>query len=110
MSDDTFGFSAPRKSTSDKLKSIVPDERPSHVADLAKVDAVGDSLGFRSREDARGRAVRRRKREIGPTVAINTRAPERVAEPFIRFCEDNRFSYWEGIEELMKRANLKGYD
>lgn len=110
MSDDTFGFSAARKTTSEKLKAIVPDERSSDTANLAKVDAVGDALGFRSREDARGRAVRRRKREIGPTVAINTRAPERVAEPFIRFCEDNRFSYWEGIEELMKRANLNGID
>lgn len=110
MSDDTFGFSAARKTTSEKLKTIVPDERPSHTASLAKIDAVGDALGFRSREDARGRTVRRRKREIGPTVAINTRAPERVAEPFIRFCEDNRFSYWEGIEELMKRANLDQTD
>ncbi len=110
MNDDSFGFSAAKKTTSEKLKNIVPDERPSNVASLAKVDAVGDALGFRSREDARGHTVRRRKREIGPTVAINTRAPERVAEPFIRFCEDNRFSYWEGIEELMKRANLNGVE
>ncbi len=110
MTDDTFGFSAAKKTTVEKLKGIVPDERPSAAASLAKVDAVGDALGFRSREDARGHLVRRRKREIGPTVAINTRAPERVAEPFIRFCEDNRFSYWEGIEELMKRANLNGID
>ena len=68
---------------------------------LDRVDAAGDALGFTSREAARPTLLRRR-REIGPTVAINTRAPERVAGPFIQFCEENRYSYWEGIEELMR--------
>jgi len=108
MNDDTFGFSAAKKTTAEKLKAIMPAEKAANPSDLAKVDAVGDSLGFRSREDPGGRTMHRRKRAIGPTVAINTRAPERVAEPFIRFCEDNRFSYWEGIEELMKRAKVDG--
>ena len=108
MNDDTFGFNAARKTTEEKLKAIIPTEGTSSLSDLAKVDAAGDALGFKSRESPPGRAVHRRKREIGPTVAINTRAPERVAEPFIRFCEDNRFSYWEGIEELMKRARVNG--
>jgi len=30
----------------------------------------------------------------------------RVATPFQRFYEANRFSYWEGIEELMRRAGV----
>ncbi|WP_158745706.1 hypothetical protein [Acidisphaera sp. L21] len=106
MSDDTFGFSAARKTTAEKLRAIRPADTAPTAPELAKVDAVGDSLGFKTREDSRGRTLHRRKREIGPTVAINTRAPERVAEPFVRFCEDHRFSYWEGIEELMKRAKV----
>jgi len=48
--------------------------------------------------------ARRRKKDPGPTRAINTRAPQRIAVPFIAFCEDSRFSYWEGSEELMRRA------
>ena len=110
MNDDTFGFPAAKKTTAEKLKAIVPADGASAPSDLAKVDAVGDALGFRSREEARRHVVHRRKREIGPTVAINTRAPERVAGPFVRFCEDNRFSYWEGIEELMKRAKVDVVD
>ena len=108
MNDDTFGFPPAKKTIAEKLRSIVPADGTPTLSDLAIVDAVGDALGFRSREESRGPVVRRRKREIGPTVAINTRAPERVAGPFIRFCEDNRFSYWEGIEELMKRAKVDG--
>lgn len=106
MSEDAFGFAKTKPSTVDKLKTIRPQELPPPASvPLAKVDAAGEALGFRSRERA-GQGVYRRKREIGPTVAINTRAPERIATPFIQFCEENRFSYWEGIEELMKRANL----
>lgn len=105
MSEDAFGFVKAKPSTADKLKTIRPQEPTSESVPIARVDAAGEALGFRSRERA-GQGVYRRKREIGPTVAINTRAPERVATPFIQFCEENRFSYWEGIEELMKRANL----
>jgi hypothetical protein len=39
-------------------------------------------------------------------VTLHTRAPVRVANPFQRFCDENRFSYWQGIEELMKRAGV----
>jgi hypothetical protein len=105
MSEDTFGFAKTKSSTADKLKAIRPEAPPSAPVPLARVDAAGEALGFRSRERA-GQGVYRRKREIGPTIAINMRAPERVAIPFIQFCEGNRFSYWEGIEELMKRADL----
>ena len=103
--DDAFGFSASRRTTAEKLKSIQPSKGPESEAHLDRVDAAGDGLGFTSREAARPTLLRRR-REIGPTVAINTRAPERVAGPFIQFCEKNRYSYWEGIEELMKRAGI----
>lgn len=103
--DDAFGFSASRKATAEKLKNIRPSQGPEGTSHLDRADAAGEALGFTSREAARPTLLRRR-REIGPTVAINTRAPERVAGPFIQFCEENRYSYWEGIEELMKRAGV----
>lgn len=103
---DTFGFTKAKISTADKLKTIRPQEQQGAQIPLTKVDAAGEALGFRSREQSAGQGVYRRKREIGPTVAINMRAPEQVAATFIQFCEENRFSYWEGIQELMKRANL----
>lgn len=106
MTDDAFGFSAARKATAEKLKSIHPTKGHADPESLDRVDAAGEALGFKSREQPAPQPVFRRRREIGPTVAINTRAPERVAGPFIRFCEENRYSYWEGIEELMKRAGL----
>ncbi len=105
MTEDAFGFSAARKATAAKLKGIQPSIGHEDRTPLERVDAAGEALGFKSREAARPPILRRR-REIGPTVAINTRAPERVAGPFVQFCEDNRYSYWEGIEELMKRAGL----
>lgn len=103
--DDAFGFSASRKTTAEKLKNIQPSKGPEGKPRLDHVDAAGEALGFTSREATRPTLLRRR-REVGPTVAINTRAPERVAGPFIEFCEANRYSYWEGIEELMKRAGV----
>lgn len=46
----------------------------------------------------------RRGRETGPRVAINMLVPKAVAARFIAFCGDNRYTYWEGIDELLKRA------
>ncbi len=106
MTDDAFGFSAARKTTAEKIKQIQPSRDVDEVTPLDRVDAAGEALGFKSREQTAAPQRFRKRREIGPTVAINTRAPERVAEPFIQFCEQNRYSYWEGIEELMKRAGI----
>lgn len=107
MTDDAFGFSGARKATAEKIKSIQPSAGEHRPTTLDRVDAAGEALGFMSREQPRPKPqAQRRRRDIGPTVAINMRAPERVAEPFIQFCEDNRYSYWEGVEELMKRAGL----
>ena len=103
--DDAFGFSDSRKAIADKLRNIKPSTGDASRPHLDRVDAAGAALGFTSREAARP-SLPRRRRDIGPTVAINTRAPERVAGPFIQFCEENRYSYWEGIEELMRRAGI----
>lgn len=105
MTEDSFGFTAASKTTADKLRSIKPSLPQTNTGELERTDKAGEALGFVSREPSTAKVVRRR-REIGPTVAINTRAPERVADPFIQFCEENRYSYWEGIEELMKRAGV----
>jgi len=126
----------PKVPFADKLKGIVPAADPSKDVALEKVDRVADDHGFRSREapdqapaeaepsPSRKAATRapadegqgparkapaqlgRRPKETGPYVALNTRAPVRVAEPFQIFCDNNRYSYWEAIEELMKRAGL----
>ena len=106
MNDDSFGFAAARKSTAEKLKAIKPNQTRPSSASIERVDRAGEALGFTSRDPSPPPPLVRRRREIGPTVAINTRAPERVAIPFIRFCEENRYSYWEGIEELMKRCGV----
>lgn len=108
MTKDAFGFSAAKGSTVDRLKSFKPALRHEPPAvEVAKADAAGERVGFKSRELPEAvQVAKRRKKEIGPTTAINTRAPQRVAVPFIAFCEENRFSYWEGIEELMRRTGL----
>ena len=107
MTEDTFGFPAARKTTADKIKSITPisENDRSEPADLVKADAAGAALGFVPRENTRTTTLRKRK-EIGPTVAINMRVPEEVAARFINFCEQNRMSYWEGVGELMKRSGI----
>lgn len=108
MGEDPFGFTAAKSSTTERLKAIRPAISESEPAprDIAKADAAGERVGFKSREGAASVVVHRRKKNLGPTTAINTRAPQHIAIPFITFCEENRFSYWEGIEELMRRAGL----
>ena len=108
MSDDAFGFSAARKATTaDKLKRFTPATDTPKVEPVAleRADAAGAALGFVPREATRTPVMRRRK-EIGPTVAINMRVPEAVAARFISFCDEHRLSYWEGVEELMKRNGI----
>lgn len=105
MSDDAFGFSTARQRTTEKLKAIAPSDAAHPDTELRRIDAVGEALGFVARDASRTNLLRRRK-EIGPTIAINMRVPEQVAATFIEFCEEHRFSYWEGVHELMKRAGI----
>ncbi len=107
MTGNDYGFGAARKSTAEKLKSIRPsdDTLAADPSDLDRADAAGAALGFVPRESPRTPILRKRK-EIGPTIAINMRVPEAIAAKFIKFCEQNRMSYWEGVEELMKRTSV----
>jgi hypothetical protein len=99
---DTFGFPK-RRNLSEKLGAIAPSTDADMVVSVDRLDDVAARHGFISREPE---APFKRDRTVGPTVTLHTRAPVRVATPFQRFCEANRYSYWEGIEELMKRAGI----
>ena len=106
MTDDAFGFADARKSaTAAKLRGIQPSRRLDEEVSVDRIDAAGAAHGFVAR-DGSGAQHGRRRREIGPTLAINMRAPERVALPFIQLCDKNRYSYWEGIEEMMRRLQI----
>lgn len=105
MTEDAFGFSAARRRTEEKLRSISPGEGGHPTAPLDRIDAAGEAHGFVQRERPQT-VLQRRRKEIGPTVAINMRVPEQVAVTFIEFCERHRYSYWEGVQELMKRAGV----
>lgn len=106
MADDAFGFT-PKKdnNTLAKLAGIKPSVDPVPSAPLAEIDEAGRRAGFTSREPG-ARLVPRRRKAVGPTLTINTRVPEDIAERFIQFCDQHRLSYWEGIEDLMNKANI----
>ncbi len=107
LPDDPFGFA---QTTRDKIRSIQPTPAPP-VPNLQKVDEVGDKVGFVSRErqteagpafaDPRPATTTRK-----PSVAINMRVPLDIANPFVEFCRMERYSYPEGLEEIMKRAGI----
>lgn len=99
---DNFGFPR-RRNLSEKIGAIAPAAKSDATVPVDRIDDVAERHGFVSREPE---APFRRDKSVGPTVTLHTRAPVRVATPFQRFCEANRYSYWEGIEELMKRAGL----
>lgn len=104
MMSDTFGFPM-RRGLTEKLGAITPkaDSDSGSTAPLDRLDDVAAKHGFMSREPE---VPFKREKTVGPAVTLHTRAPVRVATPFQRFCETNRYSYWEGIEELMKRAGV----
>jgi hypothetical protein len=102
MMSDTFGFPK-RRGLTEKLGAITPSADSEAAVPFDRLDDAAAKHGFVSREPE---VPFRRERTVGPVVTLHTRAPVRVATPFQRFCEANRYSYWEGIEELMKRAGV----
>ncbi len=119
--NDAFGFASatqkPIRSLADKLQQFQPRIVATPEISVEKIDKIAEERGFVSREAGEAvptrldaaptRALSGRKRGGGGAfVAINTRAPLRVAEPFIEYCEKNRYSYWQGIEALMRQAGL----
>jgi|ERR1039458_2874796 hypothetical protein len=106
---DTFGFGPARSSAAEKIKQIKPVLPPDVHADLATVDAAGHNAGFVSREAPQDvepdyRPQRMVRAEV--RIAVNMRVPKTAGVAFLKFCADNRYSYPEGLIEIMKRAGI----
>ena len=106
--EDAFGFGSLGTSAKEKLRQIKPSVNPESSADLLRIDAVADSAGFVSREAPADEYVYRSTRQARPEPrnALNMRVPVSLGKVFQRFCEENRYSYPEGLAEIMKRAGL----
>ena len=107
--EDAFGFGSVRASAKDRIKQIKPTTPPDPPADFAQVDEIAGNVGFVSREapqpmDQIYRTGRTQAPE--PTIALNMRTPARVGTAFQRWCRENRYSYPEGLAEIMRRAGI----
>jgi len=105
MSSDDFGFANSTRMS--KIAAIKPagTALENHAVETSAIDAAGEKHGFTSRSGEE-KIINRRK-NVGPTAALNVRCPVRVFNPFVQFCENERLSYWEGIERLMKLARVQ---
>lgn len=104
--EDDFGFSS-TLSAIEKIKGIKPSTlRP--LADIDAIDAVAENAGFISRESgtAPQPTALYRPVEVEPSAPVSMRVRMSVWKAFKLFCRENRYSYPEGLEELMKRAGL----
>ena len=90
----------------DKLARIPASEAPQPApGDDSRVVAAAAQIGFVNRDPEPDPETDIEPRQtLGPVVMLTMRVPVRVARKFKQFCKANRYSYWEAIEELMKRA------
>jgi len=108
--EDAFGFGSIGTSTKDKIRQIKPSSPPDLPSNMAAVDAAAQNAGFISREaplasyDSPYRAMKVQRAE--PRIPLNLRIPVSVGGAFQRFCDENRYSYPEGLAEIMRRAGL----
>lgn len=101
---DTFGFSTANRVAA-KIAEIKPETENAAPAPLAALDRAAEQLGFRSREGDEAKVMRRR-REVGAGAQLNVKCPIPVYNRFIRFCDQERLPYWEGIEKLLDLAEV----
>lgn len=101
---DPFGFATANRVAA-KIAEIKPEPEKGTEAPLAALDQAADRLGFRSREAEEVKVVRRR-REVGAGAQLNVKCPIPVYNRFIRFCDQERLPYWEGIERLLDLAGV----
>ena len=87
--DDDYGFTS----------------SPQEIEEIRRADQAAKALGYVSREPAEVPPPVQR-RTLGPVEIVTIRAPVAVSRTFKRWCEENRYSYWEGIEVLMQRAGV----
>ena len=108
QTDDEFGFTSLRATAKDRIRDIKPSGPAGTPTDMTRVDAVADAAGFTSREAPLSQEdfTPVRGRRVEPRTALNMRVPARLGVAFQRFCDDNRYSYPEGLEEIMRRAGL----
>ena len=88
----------------DRLREITPDTPTPDQPPTAQVDAIADRLGFTSREPAE--RIYKNDASKEATVPLSIRPPLSVANRFIAFCKQHRYSYWEGLEELMRHRGI----
>ena len=87
----------------DRLNEIAPD----NLADQPpadRVDAVGSRHGFISREPME--RIYKNEGSKEASVPLSIRPPVSVANRFIAFCKEHRYSYWEGLAELMRHRGI----
>jgi hypothetical protein len=105
MSKDDYGFGTARRPAG--LDRIKPGgaglEQQTPVKDI---DRAGEAIGFTSRDTSEYDIVPTR-RTLGPTTAMNMRAPIAMRNRFVEFCRlEGRLSYWEGIERMMDELGI----
>lgn len=112
MSNDPFGFSSakPKSATAQQVASrlaeIAPEAQTPPDTPMAQIDRIAEELGFTSREPATPEeAIVRRRRDVGPTAQLNVKCPVPVYNRFVRFCDEERLTYWEGIARLLDLVN-----
>ena len=99
---DAFGFSTANRVAA-KIAEIKPGVEAQPNPPIAALDRMAEEHGFHSREPADEKILRWR-REVGPSAQLNVKCPVPVYNRFIRFCDQERLSYWEGIERLLDLA------
>lgn len=108
ITEDEFGFRS-LPSARDRIRQIRPEAPTQPAPDLTRVDAVAANAGFVSREPAYEQDYTYRSSRIQrpePRIPLNMRVPVSLGASFQRFCEENRYSYPEGLAEIMRRAGL----
>ena len=108
LEDDEFGFNSLKSNAESRIRKIKPTLPQETMTDFSTVDAVAASAGFVSRESSEQLTVylSPRTQRPEPRSALNMRVPVTLGVVFQRFCAENRYSYPEGLEEIMKRAGL----
>jgi hypothetical protein len=101
---DPFGFATANRVAA-KIAEIKPEAENGAEPPLTALDKAADQLGFHSREADETKLVRRR-REVGAGAQLNVKCPIPVYNRFIRFCDQERLPYWEGIERLLDLAEV----
>ncbi|BAP94491.1 hypothetical protein [Aurantimonas phage AmM-1] len=87
------------------FSDIQPDQPGATPSDAA-IDQAGERAGFVSREPLE--RIYKQERSKEPTTPLSMRPTVSVANRFITWCKRERYSYPEGLAELMRRAGIDG--